>query len=176
MLRTTLIYGAAALAEIAGCFGFWLWLRQGGSAWVLPGALASLVLFAWLLTLVETPAAGRAYAAYGGLYILASLAWLWRIEGLRPDRWDLLGGAICLLGAGVILLGPRTARAAPDASATGHGAATRIARNPRRPVIDHRHSTRSRTPATRPRRSRRRSRAVRIPAGRAGSVRPPRSG
>ena len=111
MTRTWLVYGAAALAEIGGCYGVWLWLREGRSAWLLPASLASLALFAWLLTLVESDAAGRAYAAYGGVYIVASLAWLWRIEGIRPDRWDLLGGAICLLGAGIILFAPRASGA-----------------------------------------------------------------
>jgi small multidrug resistance family-3 protein len=109
MLRTSLIYVAAAIAEIAGCFGFWMWLRQDRSAWILPGALASLALFAWLLTLVDSTAAGRAYAAYGGLYVAASLCWLWLIEGLRPDRWDLLGGLVCLAGAAIIVFAPRPA-------------------------------------------------------------------
>jgi len=76
--------------------------------WVLPG-IASLVLFAYLLTLVESPFAGRAYAAYGGIYITASLAWMWIVEGARPDRWDAIGAALCLLGMAVILFGPRTA-------------------------------------------------------------------
>jgi small multidrug resistance family-3 protein len=69
--------------------------------------MASLVLFAWLLTLVDGSAAGRAYAAYGGVYICASLAWLWAVEGIRPDRWDTLGAAVCLVGAAIILFGPR---------------------------------------------------------------------
>lgn len=100
-------YAAAALAEIAGCFAFWSWLRLGRSAlWVLPG-LASLALFAFLLTLVDSPAAGRAFAAYGGIYIAASILWLWLAEGQRPDRWDLAGSAICLVGTAIILLGRR---------------------------------------------------------------------
>lgn len=107
MIRTALVYVAAALAEIAGCFGIWMWLRQGASAWWVPASLLSLVTFAWLLTLVDTAAAGRAYAAYGGVYIAASLAWLWRVEGVRPDRWDLLGAALCLVGASIILFAPR---------------------------------------------------------------------
>lgn len=108
-MPTPFVYVAAAVAEIAGCFAFWAWLRLGKSAlWIVPG-LASLALFAWLLTLVDSAAAGRAYAAYGGVYIAASLIWLWSVEGLRPDRWDLIGAAICLLGAAVILFGPRAA-------------------------------------------------------------------
>lgn len=99
-------YVAAAFAEIAGCFTFWAWLRLGRSAlWVLPG-LASLALFAFLLTRVDAAFAGRAYAAYGGVYIVASLLWLWFVEETRPDRWDLLGVAICLFGAAIILWGP----------------------------------------------------------------------
>ena len=100
-------YAAAALAEIAGCFAFWAWLRLGRSAlWLGPGLL-SLALFAWLLTRVEAEAAGRAYAAYGGVYIAASVLWLWLAEGRRPDRFDLAGAALCLTGTLVILLGPR---------------------------------------------------------------------
>lgn len=76
--------------------------------WLVPGML-SLALFAYLLTLVEVEAAGRAYATYGGVYIAASLVWLWMFEGMRPDRWDVTGAAICLVGAGVILFGPRPA-------------------------------------------------------------------
>ena len=70
---------------------------------------ASLILFAWLLTLADTNAAGRAYAAYGGIYIAASLAWLWLAEGVRPDRWDLAGASICIAGASLILFAPRAA-------------------------------------------------------------------
>lgn len=105
---TAAIYIAAAVAEIAGCFAFWAWLKLGKSVlWLIPGMI-SLAAFAWLLTLVEVEAAGRAYATYGGVYIAASLAWLWAFEGMRPDRWDLTGAAICLVGAAVILFGPRT--------------------------------------------------------------------
>ena len=104
-----LAYVGAAIAEIAGCFAFWVWLRQGQSVlWVIPG-LAALALFAWLLTLVDVDQAGRTYAAYGGVYIAAALTWLWVVEGVRPDRWDLIGVSICLMGAAVILFGPRTA-------------------------------------------------------------------
>ena len=106
-MRTVAVYLSASLAEIGGCFCFWWWLREGRSvAWLMPGMLA-LALFAWLLTLSASAAAGRAYAAYGGVYIVASLLWLWWIEGVRPDRWDSLGAGLSLIGAGVILLGPR---------------------------------------------------------------------
>jgi small multidrug resistance family-3 protein len=103
------VYAAAAAAEIGGCFAVWAVLRLGRSAWWLAAAVALLLLFAWLLTRVDTDAAGRAFAAYGGVYIAASLVWMWGIEGLRPDRWDLAGAALCLAGAGVILLAPRGA-------------------------------------------------------------------
>lgn len=102
-------YALAAVAEIGGCFAFWAWLRLGKSPlWVVPG-VAALILFAYLLTRIESDAAGRAYAAYGGVYIAASLLWLWMVEQKQPDRWDVTGAAICLVGAGVILFGPRTA-------------------------------------------------------------------
>ena len=100
-------YALAALSEIAGCFAFWAWLRLGRSAWwPVPGS-ALLLTFAWELTRIDTPFAGRAYAAYGGVCIAASLLWLWLVEHNRPDRWDLIGAATCLGGAAVILLGPR---------------------------------------------------------------------
>lgn len=106
-MQTAAAYLFAALAEIAGCFAFWAWLRLGKSVlWVVPGMIA-LALFAWALTLVETSAAGRAFAAYGGVYIAASLGWLWAIEGIRPDRWDLAGATLCLAGTVVILTAPR---------------------------------------------------------------------
>ena len=97
------------MAEIAGCYAFWAWLRLGKSPWwVVPG-LVSLALFAWLLTRIDSDAAGRAYAAYGGVYVATAVAWLWLAEGARPDRWDLIGAAICLLGTAIILGGPRPA-------------------------------------------------------------------
>lgn len=101
------IYAGAALAEIAGCFASWAWLKLGKPIWWLGPGLVSLALFAWLLTLVDSAAAGRAYAAYGGVYIVSSLLWLWLVEGLRPDRWDLAGGAVCLAGAAIIIAAPR---------------------------------------------------------------------
>ena len=108
LLQTTALYALAALLEIAGCFAFWAWLRAGRTAlWTLPG-LVSLALFAMCLTRVDSEYAGRAFAAYGGLYIAASLLWLWAVEELRPDRWDVSGTLICLVGAAVIVLAPRT--------------------------------------------------------------------
>ena len=97
----------AAIAEIAGCYAVWAWLRLGRSAlWLVPGA-ASLALFAFLLTRIDAPAAGRAYAAYGGVYVAVSLLWLLLVERVRPDRWDLFGAMLCIAGAGVILFAPR---------------------------------------------------------------------
>lgn len=104
---TWLAFTAAAILEIAGCFAVWAWARQGQSPWWLIPGMVSLALFAWLLTLVESDAAGRAYAAYGGVYVAAALAWLLLVEGVRPDRWDLLGSAVCLIGTAIILAGPR---------------------------------------------------------------------
>ena len=116
MARAFAWYVLAAMAEIAGCFAFWAWLRLDRSpVWLVPGTMA-LMLFAWALTRIETEFAGRAYAAYGGVYIAASLLWLWAVEQTRPDRWDLIGAAICLAGAALILAGPR-------ASARGSGIA-----------------------------------------------------
>ena len=108
-MRTALAYAAAAIAEIAGCYGAWAWLRGGASAWWLVPSTLSLALFAWLLTLVEAAAAGRAFAAYGGVYIAASLIWLRVVEGTPPDRWDAAGAALCLVGAAVIVAAPRGA-------------------------------------------------------------------
>ena len=104
---TALVYVSAALAEIAGCFAFWSWLKLGKSAlWLIPGMVA-LAGFAYLLTLADAAFAGRAYAAYGGIYIAAALIWGWMIEGQKPDQWDLTGAAICLVGMAAILFAPR---------------------------------------------------------------------
>ncbi|MBT7759887.1 MAG: YnfA family protein [Rhodospirillaceae bacterium] len=102
------IYLGAAAAEIAGCFAFWAWLRLDKSPWWIAPGIGSLILFAYLLTRVDSGFAGRAYAAYGGVYIAASLGWMWVVEAQRPDRWDLIGAVICLGGAALILFGPRT--------------------------------------------------------------------
>ncbi|GGJ81542.1 YnfA family protein [Pseudomonas matsuisoli] len=100
----------AALFEIAGCYAFYLWLRMGKSAlWIIPGLL-SLTLFALLLTRVEAAYAGRAYAAYGGIYIVASIGWLAVVEKARPLGTDLIGAALCVVGASIVLLGPRFAQ------------------------------------------------------------------
>jgi small multidrug resistance family-3 protein len=106
-MKPIALYGAAALCEIAGCFAFWAWLRLHQPVWWLVPGFAALAAFAALLTLVDTPFAGRAYAAYGGVYIAASLLWLWAVEGQRPDVWDVGGASLCLVGAGVVLLAPR---------------------------------------------------------------------
>jgi small multidrug resistance family-3 protein len=108
-MQALLIYLGAAFAEIGGCYAFWAWARLDKSPlWLVPGSLA-LISFAWALTHAEAAFAGRAYAAYGGIYILASLSWLWLVEGQLPDRWDAFGAALCLIGAFVILWGPRGA-------------------------------------------------------------------
>ena len=107
MIRTALLFTTTAVAEILGCYLPWLWRRQGRSAWLLVPASVSLAIFAWLLTLHPGSAAGRTYAAYGGVYVATAIGWLWLVDGQRPDRWDLLGGAVCLTGMAVIYFGPR---------------------------------------------------------------------
>lgn len=104
-MQTLVFFLIAALGEIAGCYTFWAWLRLGKSIlWIVPGILA-LIIFAVALTKVDASNAGRVYAAYGGIYILSSLFWLWLAEGVKPDKWDLLGVTISLLGTIVILFG-----------------------------------------------------------------------
>lgn len=108
MTRNLLAFAIAAVLEIAGCFAFWVWLRRGASSLVVVLGVASLIGFALALTRVDTVFAGRAYAAYGGIYIVASLFWLWIIEGQRPSGSDLLGAAVALTGALLIIgLAPR---------------------------------------------------------------------
>jgi small multidrug resistance family-3 protein len=106
-----LAYLGAAIAEIGGCFAFWAWLRLDKPIWWVAPGIAPLALFAYLLTLVDSAQAGRAYAAYGGVYIATAVCWLWLAEGVRPDRCDMIGTAICLVGAAVIFWGPRTVAA-----------------------------------------------------------------
>ena len=106
-MKPFVIYVAAAVAEIGGCFAFWAWLKlDKNPRWAVLGA-AALVLFAFLLTRIDSLFAGRAFAAYGGVYIAASLVWMWTVEGAQPDRWDAIGAVICLAGAALILFGPR---------------------------------------------------------------------
>ena len=107
-MATVLLFIVTALAEIAGCWLVWSWLRNGASAWLLLPAAASLALFAWLLTLHPT-ATGRVYAAYGGVYVSLAIFWLWWVDGVRRTRWDLFGAALCLAGMAVIMFAPRDA-------------------------------------------------------------------
>ena len=108
-MKSVAIFTLTAVLEIAGCYAFWAWSRQGASGlWLIPGILG-LAAFAWLLTRIDADFAGRAFAAYGGVYIAASLVWLWAVEGKMPDRWDSLGALVCLLGAALILFAPRQA-------------------------------------------------------------------
>lgn len=95
----------AAFFEIAGCFAVWQWLRESKSVWLLPLGIVSLFLFAFVLTRVDVAFAGRAYAAYGGIYVIASLAWLYFVERQIPNKWDLLGVATCFIGTLIILFG-----------------------------------------------------------------------
>jgi small multidrug resistance family-3 protein len=104
--RTTLLFVVTAIAELTGCYLPYLWLRRGGSPWLLVPAAASLALFAWLLTLHPT-ASGRVYAAYGGVYVAAAIFWLWAIDGERPGRWDLVGASVTLIGMAIIMFAPR---------------------------------------------------------------------
>jgi small multidrug resistance family-3 protein len=107
-MKTFLLFVATAVAEIVGCYLPYLWLRKGGSAWLLLPAAFSLALFAWLLTLHPT-ASGRVYAAYGGVYVAAAILWLWLIDQVKPTRWDLLGAGLCLAGMAIIMFSPRAA-------------------------------------------------------------------
>ncbi|WP_166263388.1 YnfA family protein [Marinobacter caseinilyticus] len=107
-LKTLGLFMVTAVAEIVGCYLPYLWLREGKSAWLLVPAAISLALFAWLLSLHPT-AAGRVYAAYGGVYIGAALLWLWLVEGVRPTVWDLTGAAVALVGMAIIMFAPRPA-------------------------------------------------------------------
>jgi small multidrug resistance family-3 protein len=107
VLQPLALFLLAALLEIGGCFAFWSVLRLGRSPWLLVPGVLSLILFAAALSRVDTAFAGRAYAAYGGIYIASALLWLLLVERTVPDRWDLAGGLLCLTGALLILLGPR---------------------------------------------------------------------
>ena len=108
LVKTLGLFSATALAEILGCYLPYLWLKKGASAWVLVPAALSLAVFVWLLSLHPT-AAGRVYAAYGGVYVSVAILWLWLVDSERPGTWDVVGMLICLLGMAVIMLGPRHA-------------------------------------------------------------------
>jgi small multidrug resistance family-3 protein len=105
-LKTILLFLITAVAEIVGCYLPYLYLREGKSAWLLLPAAMSLMLFAWLLTLHPT-AAGRVYAAYGGVYIFVAIFWLWSVDGVRPTLWDIAGAAVALSGMAIIMFAPR---------------------------------------------------------------------
>ncbi len=100
------LYVLTAMAEIVGCYLVWLWLKQDRSSWFLLPAALSLALFAGLLTM-HPAATGRVYAAYGGVYVATAIAWLWAVDGIRPDRWDLAGSGIVLVGMAIIAFAPR---------------------------------------------------------------------
>jgi len=104
MARTAFLFVLTALCEIVGCYLPYLWFRRGGSSWLLIPAALSLAVFVWLLTLHPT-AAGRVYAAYGGVYIAVALLWLWKVDGVPLSGWDLTGAAVALLGVAIIVWG-----------------------------------------------------------------------
>ena len=106
LARAAGLFFLTALAEIVGCYLPYLWLRRNGPLWLLLPAAMSLALFAWLLTLHPT-GAGRTCAAYGGVYVSMAVLWLWLVEHQQPDRWDLIGAGVCLVGMAIIVLGPR---------------------------------------------------------------------
>jgi len=107
MLSTVALFVVTALAEIVGCYLPFLWLRRGGSPWLLVPTAFSLAAFAWLLSLHPSLGAGRTYAAYGGVYVSVAVLWMWWVEGARPDHWDVLGVALALAGMAVIAFAPR---------------------------------------------------------------------
>jgi small multidrug resistance family-3 protein len=108
IIKTIALFVLTALTEIIGCYLPYLWLKKHGSPWLLIPAIASLALFAWLLTLHPT-AAGRVYAAYGGVYVAVAVLWLWLVDGNKPTQWDLIGAAVAIAGMAIIMLGPRAA-------------------------------------------------------------------
>lgn len=107
-LKTLTLFVVTAIAEIVGCYLPYLWLKQGKSAWLMLPAALSLALFAWLLSLHPT-AAGRVYAAYGGVYICVAILWLWAVDGIQPTAWDALGALVSLAGMAIIMFAPRNA-------------------------------------------------------------------
>lgn len=107
-VKTFLLFVVTAIAEIVGCYLPYLWLQQGRSAWLLVPAAASLALFAWLLSL-HPSAAGRVYAAYGGVYIGVAMVWLMLVDKVQPSAIDWIGVSVSLCGMAIIMFGPRTA-------------------------------------------------------------------
>ncbi|MEI8641909.1 YnfA family protein [Pseudoalteromonas sp. Hal099] len=107
-VKTIALFIITALAEIIGCYLPYLWLKEDKSIFLLIPAAVSLALFAWLLTLHPT-AAGRVYAAYGGVYICMALLWLWAVDGVKLTMWDVVGGAVALLGMAIIIFAPKSA-------------------------------------------------------------------
>lgn len=105
-LKTILLFLITAIAEIVGCYLPYLWLREGKTILLLIPAALSLALFAWLLSLHPT-AAGRVYAAYGGVYIFVAIVWLWSVDGIKPTVWDFVGSGVALLGMAIIMFAPR---------------------------------------------------------------------
>ncbi|SDG83799.1 YnfA family protein [Nitrosomonas sp. Nm132] len=105
-IKTLLLFLVTAVAEIAGCYLPYLWLKEGRSVWLLIPAAFSLALFAWLLALHPT-AAGRVYAAYGGVYVFVAILWLWGVDGIKPTAWDLAGSLVALTGMAIIMFAPR---------------------------------------------------------------------
>lgn len=105
-LKVLGLFVLTAIAEIVGCYLPYLWLKHGHSAWLLIPAAISLAAFVWLLTLHPSYAAGRVYAAYGGVYIGVALAWLWAVDSVRPTLTDFIGVGVCLLGMAIIIFGP----------------------------------------------------------------------
>lgn len=108
IVKTTALFVLTACAEILGCYLPYLWLKHGKPVWLLIPAALSLALFAWLLTLHPPGAAGRIYAAYGGVYVATALAWLWFVEHQTPDRWDLIGVGVTIVGMSIIAFAPRS--------------------------------------------------------------------
>lgn len=108
ILKTAALFALTAVAEIVGCYLPYLWLKKQGPAWLLLPAAASLAAFVWLLSLHPT-AAGRVYAAYGGVYVAVAILWLWKVDGHPPTAWDLIGAGVALCGMAIIMAGPRHA-------------------------------------------------------------------
>jgi small multidrug resistance family-3 protein len=106
MLKTAGLFFLTAVAEIVGCYLPYLWLKEGKSIWLLVPAAFSLALFAWLLSLHPT-AAGRVYAAYGGVYVMVAIFWLWGVDGVRPTTWDIVGSLVSVTGMAIIMVGAR---------------------------------------------------------------------